>query len=306
MNIEAYIASGILELYVAGLLTEEEVQEVQQMADSHPEVLTEIRQIEEALESYADVTSGKVPSTDMLKSVMRKIEAEEAGIVVDNGNSITRQADLSQEPFVKETTPPKAFKATSKETDKAPSSTYEKKYTPDPIPQKSFLSRNLFGIAASILLIASMALNFFLYQKQENLNKVVSTLMREYHELKSEDRKKDVRLAIYEGDSYKRAMLAGTRRAESASATVYWDAESNDVYIKIHSIPPPGEGLQYQLWALQDGNPVNAGLLTVNTDLQKVSPISGETQAFAITLEPLGGRPSPTLEQMYMQGSVGS
>lgn len=49
MNMREYIDSGILELYVFGLLTEAENKEVKEMADKHPEVQEEILSIEKAV-----------------------------------------------------------------------------------------------------------------------------------------------------------------------------------------------------------------------------------------------------------------
>jgi len=49
MDVEKYIASGILELYVAGLLTEEENVEVYQNAIEHIEIKNEILAIESAI-----------------------------------------------------------------------------------------------------------------------------------------------------------------------------------------------------------------------------------------------------------------
>lgn len=49
MEVDTYIASGILELYVAGLLTEEENLEVHQNAAQHTEIRNEILAIEAAI-----------------------------------------------------------------------------------------------------------------------------------------------------------------------------------------------------------------------------------------------------------------
>ena len=49
MNSKEYIESGILELYVFGKLTDEEMAEVSQMAIQHPEVKDEITAIERAV-----------------------------------------------------------------------------------------------------------------------------------------------------------------------------------------------------------------------------------------------------------------
>ena len=49
MNIKAYIDSGVLELFVAGQLTDQENKEVQDLMVKHPEVLQEVLDIESAI-----------------------------------------------------------------------------------------------------------------------------------------------------------------------------------------------------------------------------------------------------------------
>ena len=49
MDIKTYIESGILELYVAGKLSEEENQEIYDLLQQHPELLQEVLEIENAI-----------------------------------------------------------------------------------------------------------------------------------------------------------------------------------------------------------------------------------------------------------------
>ncbi|MEM5564534.1 anti-sigma factor [Psychroserpens sp. AS72] len=49
MDIKAYIDSGVLELFVAGQLTDQENKEVQELMLKHPEVLQEVLEIESAI-----------------------------------------------------------------------------------------------------------------------------------------------------------------------------------------------------------------------------------------------------------------
>lgn len=57
MDIEKYIASGILELYVAGVLSEEENSEVHANAQKYPEIMAEIVAIESAILEVTAKTS---------------------------------------------------------------------------------------------------------------------------------------------------------------------------------------------------------------------------------------------------------
>ena len=69
-------------------------------------------------------------------------------------------------------------------------------------------------------------------------------------------------------------------------------------------MPAAPQGMQYQLWAIVDGKPVDAGVFDVATSgLLKMKTLDGAV-AFAVTIEPRGGRPSPTLETMQVIGNV--
>lgn len=58
-----YIESGLLELYVLGLCSEAEAATVKQLAQQHPEIETEIRNIEAALQLYAESQATAPPDT---------------------------------------------------------------------------------------------------------------------------------------------------------------------------------------------------------------------------------------------------
>ncbi|AXO79837.1 anti-sigma factor [Olleya aquimaris] len=62
MNINDYINSGILELYVAGQLSEKESKEVYDLMLKHPEVLKEVLEIEAAL---VKLTASVAPKKDI-------------------------------------------------------------------------------------------------------------------------------------------------------------------------------------------------------------------------------------------------
>ncbi len=66
--------------------------------------------------------------------------------------------------------------------------------------------------------------------------------------------------------------------------------------------------MQYQLWAIQGGKPVDMGVLPngiANTpEMQKVTMVITNSEAFAISLEKEGGSPTPTMENIYVMGKV--
>ncbi len=65
MDIQEYISSGILELYVYGALTEEESKEVTRILREHPEVKKEVEEIENALQQLAFSTAPYNPEATL-------------------------------------------------------------------------------------------------------------------------------------------------------------------------------------------------------------------------------------------------
>jgi len=63
MDVEAYIASGILELYVAGLLSEEENMEIYRYAGEYPRIRLEIEEIEASILALSKTASPKIFKT---------------------------------------------------------------------------------------------------------------------------------------------------------------------------------------------------------------------------------------------------
>ena len=62
-TVAKFIESGILELYVLGAASEEDVLAVEKMAAAHPEVKQEIDQISQAMEHYAQTRAVKPRAT---------------------------------------------------------------------------------------------------------------------------------------------------------------------------------------------------------------------------------------------------
>jgi anti-sigma-K factor RskA len=93
----------------------------------------------------------------------------------------------------------------------------------------------------------------------------------------------------------------------SSIATVYWNMDSKTVYLFVNQLPKPVVDKQYQLWAIVDGKPVDAGVFDLEEGVSfvKLKTIP-KAEAFAITLEKKGGSLSPTMSAMYVMGKVSS
>lgn len=78
MDTKKYIASGILELYVYGSLTEKENEEIYAMLQEYPEIKKEVHRIESSLYQFSAACASANLDTDItLNRIKRKIEEVE-------------------------------------------------------------------------------------------------------------------------------------------------------------------------------------------------------------------------------------
>ncbi|MFL6214967.1 MAG: anti-sigma factor domain-containing protein [Blastocatellia bacterium] len=99
--------------------------------------------------------------------------------------------------------------------------------------------------------------------------------------------------------------LAGLEAAPNASANIYWDHQQNR-WVVSASLPPAPAGKVYQLWMVTTDAKISAGLIEPNPRghgfvVVNVPANVGQMQAAAITLEPQGGSPQPTMP-IYVMG----
>jgi anti-sigma-K factor RskA len=71
------------------------------------------------------------------------------------------------------------------------------------------------------------------------------------------------------------------------------------------NLPKTDSAHEYQLWALVDGKSVSLGVFGENAKeaVQQMETIQ-KAQAFAVTIEPMGGSANPTMEKMVVMGEI--
>ena len=91
-----------------------------------------------------------------------------------------------------------------------------------------------------------------------------------------------------------------------ASANIYWDSTSSNVYMIIKNMPKLPSDKQYQLWALIDGKPKNLGLFDIKDDHRGMFKMTNtqRADAFAITIENRGNTGGPTMDQLQTMGKT--
>ncbi|MEP1096245.1 MAG: anti-sigma factor [Cyclobacteriaceae bacterium] len=113
-------------------------------------------------------------------------------------------------------------------------------------------------------------------------------------------------VAIMNNSAFSRIVMNGTDNSPGALATIYWNENTQDVYLSIQELKELSENQQYQLWAIIDGKPVDAGVFDAGSSslLVQMKSIGTGAAAFAVTIEPKGGSENPSLETMQVLGNV--
>lgn len=265
------IASGLLELYVLGIASEQETAQVTDMANRYPEVAEEIRSIEKSLELYA-ASNAIVPSTSIKNELITSL-----------------------------------FKGTEKTSNVIPLN-----HATKGIVVPAFWK---YAAAASILLlIASTILNLNFYNKSQVANNELGLIKDERAALKNQlvtlegqngEMKNDMN--VIQSKYSEPIALHGLEAAPDAVAKIFWMKNTGEVYIDPSNLPDAPEGMQYQLWGIVDGQPVDGGLIisTKKDDKYRIQKMKafGKVEAFAVTLETKGGNTTPK-GKMFVLGKI--
>jgi anti-sigma-K factor RskA len=264
MDAREYIESGILELYVYGLLSEDENRDVNRMAMQYGEINNEIVAIE--------------------KSVINLSTSFSPYLSLENFEKIRGQLELKY------------------------GKTVEMK------PERRSSVAAFIGWAAAVVFLAGAG---YLYMQLNESNTEIVNIETERAKLKEDVQKLETRatnsetaLAIVRDKNNLAVPLAGQTAAPDAYAKIYWNRDTQAVYVDAAGLPEPPEGMVYQIWSIKLKPalaPTSIGLLeNFTASSYKVFTVSGtpDAEAFGITLEPAGGSATPTMEQLYTLGVV--
>jgi anti-sigma-K factor RskA len=275
-NLQSYIESGILELYVLGDLNSTERAEVEMMCKLHPEVKVELDEIELMMNNIANDLTLE-PSEKVRKGFF---------------NSITFSDEAAK------------ITAAPKE---------EVKVVAINSKQLNFYKLSLAACLALLLvsIIAIINLNKNLNASKAQIASLQTSnqgFVNQVNYLDKKVKKGNEILDIYTNPAYKMVSLKGTNNSPESNIIIAFNPKEEKVMLDLHSmkIPKNDAEHQYQLWALVDGKPVDLGVFDAESNeigLKAMKSI-GVAQTFAITLEPRGGSVSPTLEKLMVIGNI--
>ena len=290
MDIQAYIESGVLELYVSGALTEQEMHEVERMAQLYPEVKQELDEIENSFFNFAnDLHTG--PRASLKDELLKNVKLQSVG----------------QKIIPKEEKPVVQIKAENPSTETPKE---EAKVLSIVQPKTNYR----MAFAASVtLLIASLGGLIFTYTnwtsaKEElaNMKVRLEESTTQYASLNTRFTEEQKLMESLRSPMVMKLKLVGQAASPQSEAMVHWDKASKKVMVDPMNLPMTDDLHDYQVWAIVNGKPVDLGVFSPgNNDMNMYEMKTVEApQAFAITLERKGGSETPTMEEMYVMGKI--
>jgi anti-sigma-K factor RskA len=283
-NLKAYIESGVLELYVLGDLSPEETLRVEEIASQYLEVKDEIAAIEQAMEQYA-MQNAVQPSADIEARLLEKLGLTE----VEQYENVQPEAIYTEEAKI---------------------------IRLDGSDGKVRALRYALVACVALLIVSTVAL-FITYSKLNAAHDQIASLNLDKQKfagvvskLEFENQGLGNMAAMADSKEWATIRMAGQAFSPTSKMKVYWNKKDKSVLINYVAmdLPKTDAEHEYQLWALVNGKPVSLGVFgktdsTHNEALVKMQAIQ-EAQAFAVTLEPMGGSVNPTMEKLTVMGGV--
>ena len=268
MNIQEYISSGVLDLYVLGALDKAEAEDVEQKAAAYPEIAEELKTLQASIEGFAQAHA-VIPPAHVKKKIFEELEKNASNTQTKSISIVSRTNKFN------------------------------------------------WLVAASITVtIISCALSGYFWSKWKNAEGQLISMQQE-NQIFAQNANYIIdssQLILQEKNQYftfvtdtatTKVILKGLPISPSSVALVFWNKNTKEVFLDVKSLPTPPAGMQYQLWALDNGVPIDAGVfdLVNSGNLQKLKSINS-AQAFAVTLEKDGGSPTPTMETIHILGAI--
>lgn len=283
VDINEYIASGILESVTLGLASQQEVQEVACLSKIYPEIREEFVRVQKRCEELM-LENAQAPNPAVRASVLDAISRipQEKPAASDNSKTKPEAKIISMNtaPEIKGVSP-------------------------------------LWKVMAAASLILTLGIGALWFVSNSEVKRMDSALASmEKDQLENEqvlqaailekEHLREVQKVLTE-QSVRTVMMNGTTMEPTASVKVMWSQDMKKAVMHAEKITPPPANMQYQLWVIADGKPVSVGLFNYDEVEQMTDPFDVNAKnitAFAITLEKMGGSPTPTMEKMVVMGPI--
>ncbi|MCA6363827.1 MAG: anti-sigma factor [Bacteroidetes bacterium] len=268
MDAQELIESGLLHVYVLGAATAEESREVERMAAQFEEVRAELDRLQLETEAYAGM-HGVSPRPELREQIISHVLGHEAA-PAQSSNVIPLHAAQA---------PARIWKAVA---------ALAGVLLAGSITLNIIHHNNLQQAGRRIADLENQ--NATVAQQAVNNKQRVDSLQNMYTAYHNQHQATITELSTL----YRPSVISLRSKDNSQQAVLFWCSRSKTVCVDPGTLANTPSDKQYQLWAIVNGKPVDAGVFnaSLNNQLQLLKIIP-EADAFAITLEKQGGATAP-------------
>ncbi|WP_111683491.1 anti-sigma factor [Winogradskyella tangerina] len=169
--------------------------------------------------------------------------------------------------------------------------------------QQNKRSKFYLGVAASIAALLLVG-SFWMYNQLNSVQEQLQTVETNNSELNSTienlnkelESNKTLYAAIVHPDT-EQYILKGNTQMPDGKVVSYVNHNTKSVVINTERLPKLDDEHDYQMWADVEGEMINMGVISKDTNLMAMSYID-HAESLNITIEPAGGNDHPTVERL--------
>lgn len=269
MDKNEIISSGILELYSTGIASSDERKMVENYLLQYPELKEELNQIEIALENYA-ISHSEIPSDSVKQSLLNRLDFKSE--IIQKTENVAPVVEMQNQ-----------------------HASYQTK-------RNSRLNFSYLAAASLLLLMGSIIFAYTYYNKYKDATTNLAIAQEKLDKQQQSNEALSSDINVMTNKNVLPVVMNGTPKMPGALAKLFWMKTTGDVYIDPSNLPEAPADKQYQLWAIVDGKPIDAGMISKKKGDYRIQKMKsfGNVEAFAITLEKNGGSPTPTMDEMVV------
>jgi anti-sigma-K factor RskA len=160
-----------------------------------------------------------------------------------------------------------------------------------------------YGIAASVTALLFAVASIFFYKQNKELQEEnvavtnqIETLKQDMNNQLEEMRKQFI---VLNNPQTRKFDVNGNKKAKELKAIAYINPVKKLSYINVSNLPNLPENQCYQMWTEVNGKMVNLGVIKESKNQDELFALPyGEKAISYITIEPMGGNMTPTVENI--------
>ena len=267
MDVKQFRESGLLEIYLIGGCTEEQIAIVEKALDDYPELQEDINEISSALFTYASIQK-KAPSAGLKDKILKEANPDRAIKESTNGSKSDAKVDPE-----------------------------------NPSPTRSGLSPLTWLLG----LVSLASLAFALFQNSNHNREAAEWRQERIlcDSIQQSQQLEFALLEDLRDADNQFINIAPTENNQNIALTLVINETNKKNYLKVSNLPNLSSDQSYQLWSLKpEQDPIPLTVFQGDEGVYIPVDFEENTPTYAVTIEPRGGSESPTLSNLLGTWSV--